>query len=297
MSNLVKITPNLLEKYKEKWLGYNNGNVDESAWNREVYYLQKAINGNEMLQQADQASVIEALMNARQFGLSLNPALKMAYVIPRRVKGTVIAQLEPSYMGLSKMMMDLGIVKKWSAECVYEGDEFDMDLSAERKITKHKPHYMLGKEQGKLVLVYSTATLHDGSIDQVVVPATDIYSIRDRSESFKRGGGGPWGTDFGEMAKKTAFRRHFKTLPKSAGIIMSTEMEPISKYVEQAEEDYSTPRIEHNPRVRVPGEKMAEFCAAITSGGATAEQIIETHNLVDDQGAELLKLALDLAKQ
>lgn len=297
MSNLVKITPTGLEKYKDKWLGYNNGNADESAWNREVYYLQKAINNNDMLQQADMATVVEVLMNARQFNLSLNPALKMAYVIPRRVKGTVVALLEPSYMGLSKMMMDLGIVKRWGAECVYEGDEYDVDLSSDRKVTNHKPHYLLNKERGNLVLVYSTAILHDGSIDQIVVPAQEVYAIRDRSESWKRGQSGPWGTDFGEMAKKTAFRRHFKTLPKSAGIAMTQAMEPLAKYIETAEDDYQAPRIDHNPRVRVPGDKMAEFCAAINSGSSTAEEIIEEHNLVDDQGAELLKLALELAKQ
>ena len=73
-------------------------------------------------------------------------------------------------------------------------------------------------------------------------------------------------------------------------------MEPLAKYIETAEDDYQAPRIDHNPRVRVTGEKMAEFCAAVSSG-TPAEEIIESHNLVDDQAKELLQLAIDIHKQ
>jgi phage RecT family recombinase len=287
------ITPKSLEPHMNKWLQYSLNRGSEQDFKREAYYLAKIVGENQSLRNADQLSIIEAFMNAGQFGLSLNPALKQAYIIPRRKGDRMMAHLEPSYMGLSKIMSDLGVVKSWSGELIYENDTFEVDLSnVGKKVTKHTPAWIKGEEPGAFVGVYTTAVLSDGSVDQVLMNAKEIIGIRDRSESWKRGQSGPWATDFGEMAKKTCMRRHFKTIPKSSGV----NYEPISKYIETAEEDYQPQRVRHNPKVRATEDQMDGYAREI-DGGRKASDICSEENLVEEQCAALEKYELSRASE
>lgn len=86
---------------------------------------------------------------------------------------------------------------------VHDTDEFDYEQGLEPKIT-HKPNW---RQPGKPVAVYAVAKLPDGGYDVEVLSWDDVQAVRKRSRS---GASGPWVTDPGEMAKKTAVKRLLK---------------------------------------------------------------------------------------
>jgi recombination protein RecT len=163
-----------------------------------------------------------AVLNVAQIGLSLNPALKQAYLVPRKAQRdgqwVVEAQLMPSYQGLVKLITDAGTVTHLEAHLIWEGDDVVIDMASDTKVAKHTPYIMTGKPKGEMRGVYSLATLADGSRQIEVMSRDEVYAIRERSESWRnRKEGVPtiWTTDEGEMVRKTVIRRHFKYLPKS----------------------------------------------------------------------------------
>src|SRR5690606_15555712 len=65
---------------------------------------------------------------------------------------------------------------------------------------------------------YSVAKLHDGSHHVNWMYPYEIDDIRSRSM-----GGQAWAKNYGEMAKKTAIKRHWKTLPKTDRAILAAK--------------------------------------------------------------------------
>src|SRR5262249_4802478 len=68
------------------------------------------------------------------------------------------------------------------------------------------------KDRGAIYCAYSWVRLPDGTEEFDVMGIDEVESIRKRSKSADKG---PWVTDYNEMAKKTVFRRHSKSLPLS----------------------------------------------------------------------------------
>lgn len=153
-------------------------------------------------------SLLFAMSNVAQCGLSLNPAKKEAYLVPR--KGTVC--FDPSYMGLCKLATDTGSIKWIQAKLVYEKDTFVMHGVDEKPTHGHTPF----GDRGKLVGVYSCALTADGSYLTEAMSIDEVYAIRNRSEAYKANPQKtPWFTDEGEMIKKTCVKRQHKMLPRS----------------------------------------------------------------------------------
>ena len=72
-----------------------------------------------------------------------------------------------------------------------------------------------GQERGKIIGAYVLVDFSNGRRKSEVMSIKELESIRKRSQA---GSSGPWKTDFGEMAKKTVFRRCVKWLPIERGI-------------------------------------------------------------------------------
>jgi len=172
-------------------------------------YLMKVAQGNE-------ASLAQAITNVAAIGLSLNPAEKQAYLIPRNIKegDKWVSKifLESSYMGLCKLATDSGSIEWVQANCVYQNDTFTDNGPGERPTHKYNA---FSKERGEFVGVYCVAKTHTGDFLTTVMPVDDVYNIRERSEAWKKGKFGPWATDFNEQAKKTVVRRGFKMWPRT----------------------------------------------------------------------------------
>lgn len=178
---------------------------------KEQGFAIQALNNNDTLMNAainSPASLLNSVLNVALTGLSLNPVLKFAYLIPR--KGRVL--LEPSYIGLIKILTDAGIVKSIRAEIVRQNDDFDFQLGS-KPFIRHSRN--LASDNDSIIGAYAIAELADGLQQFEVMSKSDIDKIMERSESAKSNFS-PWKSDYSEMARKTVIRRLYKYLPKSS---------------------------------------------------------------------------------
>ena len=219
MSDLIKfVKEKAHSEIKADWLAQSG--LDEAAFMRELSFALQHLTNNPYLQKCDPQSILKAVLNIAQTGLTLNPVLKYAYLVPRRNGDKLECCLDPSYQGLVKLLTDTGSVNSIEAHLIYAGDEIEVNLADPRKITKHIPYFLAGNEKGETLGVYSVATLKDGKLHGEVMSLRDVYEIRDRSEAYRAFKAGkvkstPWVQDEGEMTRKTVIKRHWKYLPKS----------------------------------------------------------------------------------
>lgn len=121
------------------------------------------------------------------------------------------AQWMPMVEGLRKMVRNSGDISTISVQVVHEKDLFDYELG-DHEFLKHKPAL---KARGPIIGAYSIAKLKDGEVSREYMDIEQIQAVRERSKSKDSG---PWKTDFSEMCRKTVFRRHYKSLPKSTDL-------------------------------------------------------------------------------
>jgi phage RecT family recombinase len=178
---------------------------------KELGFAIQLLRGNAYLSKVadnDPNSLLSAMSNVAFIGLSLNPALKEAYLVPR--KGKIC--LDPSYGGMIKLATDSGSIVWVQANLVYKEDHFTSNGPGEKPTHAHDP---FSENRGEFVGVYCVAKTKEGDFLTTTMNRIEIHEIRDSSEGYKSGKGSPWNTHFGEMAKKTVIRRAYKTWPRS----------------------------------------------------------------------------------
>lgn len=188
---------------------------DEETYLKEISFGMQLIKQSKQLQRCTAESVMESIVNLAQVGLTLNPVLKLAYMVPRYAAGQMKCCIEPSYQGLIKLVTDTGSAKTIYAHVVNEGDDFEVMLGTETTI-KHVPRFT----SDKFDKVYAVAILHDGTKQVEIMTVDQVKDIRDMSESYKafidkKISSCVWAEHFDEMAKKTVIRRLVKYLPKT----------------------------------------------------------------------------------
>lgn len=158
-------------------------------------------------------SVRDSVTNIAAIGISLNPAKKQAYLVPR--KGGICLVI--SYMGLLDLAIQSGSILWGQAELVYASDKFAMHGFDQPPTHERNP---FAKDRGELVGVYSVVKTKDGDYLTTTMTADEVFDIRDRSDAWQayekdKSKKCPWVTDEGEMVKKTVIKRAYKTWPKS----------------------------------------------------------------------------------
>jgi len=159
------------------------------------------------LLECTQESFFKTLLDLSAMGLE--PDGRRAHLIPYRdnKRGVTECQLVVDYKGLVELVRRSGDVAKIHADVVCENDHFQHSMG---EVTKHT--FDLKKERGEPYAAYAQVTLKDGSVQAEIMPKADIEKIRAKSRAGKSG---PWVDYWGEMAKKTAFRRLTKWLTLS----------------------------------------------------------------------------------
>ena len=174
----------------------------------ELGFAMQIFQNNPTLQRCDPTSILNAVVNVARTSITLNPVMKLAYLIPRKNK----CVLEFSYMGLVAMLRDNGCIKSISAHIVYEDENFEFDL-ANNKI-RHLPKYAQSENEHnlrKIIGCYSRATLPNNEIVYEFMPMWEIEKVKRSSEGSdnKYSAGQTWKD---EMIKKSVIKRHFKML-------------------------------------------------------------------------------------
>ena len=155
------------------------------------------------LRNCTQESLFKCLLDLSMYGLE--PDGRRAHLIPYGNECTLIID----YKGLAELVRRSGDVSYIHADVVYEHDEFEYQFGS-GAVLRHKPNL---ENRGENIRgAYSFVKLKDGSEDFIVLSKQEIEKVRKRSKAAQNG---PWVTDWDEMAKKTAFRRHSKWLPLS----------------------------------------------------------------------------------
>lgn len=206
-------------------------------FNREAGFAIQILVNNPYLMKCDGDSIKHAVVNVALTGITLNPALKYAYLVPRKVKNELKCILDISYMGMIKILTDAGAVKNVDAGVIYQNDRYDFRRGSDPYF-KHVPAL---SNRGEKIGAYAIAFLRDGGFQYEILGREDIEKVRATSESWKNEEGrkySPWETWEEEMWKKTALKKLFKLLPKtnfSDQLIAAishdydSEMEDISK--------------------------------------------------------------------
>lgn len=217
-----------LELVKEKMLKL----ISEEDYLREASFAMQAINQSEYLQKCSKESLLKAVFNTATTGLSLNPVLKFASLVPRYIGGQYQCVLEPQYQGLVKLITDTGSVQNVYAHNVCEGDEFDVAYGTTTEIV-HKPKF-----KSKVIThSYAVAILPNGTKQFEVMTKEELDHIRGMSESYKAFDAKKiktciWVQHEGEMCKKTVIKRLVKYLPKT------DKYEKLAEAVELDNQDY-----------------------------------------------------------
>lgn len=187
----------------------------KEKFTKECSFAVQHFNKNSYLAGASTQSKLQAVLNVAMTGLTLNPVLKLAYLVPRYSNRQVECFLEPSYQGLVKLITDTGSAKNVIAHPVYDGDEFEVSLGTGQEIT-HKPKF----QSKDITHFYCVSTLFDGGMQIEVMTAEQVNDIRDCSESYKSFKAGKsksciWNDHYSEMGRKTVVKRAVKYLPKT----------------------------------------------------------------------------------
>lgn len=184
----------------------------EQQFAREINFAMQSLMGNDFLLNCAKQNpeyLVEAIKNVSLTGLTLNPELRLGYLIP--YKGKIA--FRSSYMGKVDILIRSGMVKWIEANLVYEKDLFKIQKGNEDKII-HEPD-VFASDRGNIKGGYWIATLPSGLKVSGTMSKDEIDTIKQRSESVKAGKQSPWDSDYEEMAKKTIINRAFKSLPKS----------------------------------------------------------------------------------
>ena len=244
------------------------------------------------------ASLKNAILNIASIGVSLNPAKKEAYLVPRG--GQVC--LDVSYMGLVSISSSSGAVDFVQAKIVRNGESFTDNGPGLAPTHTHDP---FKKDKGEIIGVYCVASTTSGHFLTEIMSYDECIGIRDRTEAYKAFAAGktkscPWVTDEGEMLKKTVIKRAAKLWPKGdankvsridkAVHVLNESDEGIDFKAEQAIEERKQIEADDFKVKNELIESIKLFCSSLTEGKELADKgIFMRDNLKVKSFGELIR--------
>lgn len=210
MSKQISVVENLMALEKP----FNTQNAYALKFESECLFARQQLMKTDLVLTAAQnnpGSLKSAILNVAAIGISLNPALAHAYLVPR--SGAVC--LDVSYRGLVKLATDSGAINWAKPELVYDDEEIEWVNMASLPIHKLNPFGGKRAENGidGLLGGYCVAQLRDGSYMVDHMSIADIQKVADISKAKN----GPWKSWPLEMIKKTLVKRASKSWPQSGG--------------------------------------------------------------------------------
>ncbi len=212
MSNQLTVIENDIFECEGR---FNAVNAFKLNFKREASFALQLLGSNSFLlgiASENPASLENAISNLAAIGISLNPATKEAYLVPR----SRAVCLDISAIGLIKLATDSGSISWAQAKIVHQKDTFEDNGPGQAPTHKFEAF----SERGPIVGVYAVAKTSTGDYLTDSMSIKECHDIRDRSEAWKSFKAGktkscPWSTDEGEMMKKTVIKRASKLWPKS----------------------------------------------------------------------------------
>lgn len=212
MGNSLQIVRDDIYSAQERFDKMSGGVLN---FEREAGFALQVITGNDYalrIATENRQSVINAVTNVAAIGISLNPAKRQAYLVPRDGK----ICLDISYMGLLDLAIQSGSILWGQSELVMAGDRFELQGFDRPPLHNRDP---FSKERGAVVGAYVVVKTRDGDYLTTCMSIDEVFDIRNRSSAWKawesKKARCPWVTDEGEMIKKTVIKRAYKMWPKT----------------------------------------------------------------------------------
>lgn len=171
-----------------------------------------AMQKNPKIGECLQTTIFTSLLTCAQLRLNLDG--REAHLVPfwdgkagPQGNGALVCTLIPDYKGLVRLVLQSGNISNVHADLVCQNDTFEFDKG---RILAHRINFRVPR--GDVYAVYALATFKDGTEKAEVMSAEEVEKIR---ISSKQKDGKPWQDNWGEMAKKTVFKRLTKWLPLS----------------------------------------------------------------------------------
>lgn len=181
--------------------------TDQSVtWAKESQFAIQCLQRNDYLAKtalSNPTSAQNAIINVAAIGITLNPASKLAYLVPR--DGMVC--LDISYMGLLHLAQSTGSIKWGQCKLVYSNDTYEsngLDTAPTHK-------YNAFGERGDVVGGYCTVKTPDGDYLTEEMSLAEIKA----TEATSKAKNGPWKNFWEEMARKTIVKRSSKYWPRA----------------------------------------------------------------------------------
>lgn len=239
------------------------------SFTKECGFATQSLNANSMLMntaQANPQSLKNALVNVASIGLSLNPALGQAYLVPRNKA----VCLDIGYRGMIAHATKTGAVTSITAGLVYKNDVF------EKWEDENGPHFKhseppFGDDRGEIVGAYCRAMLPGGGSHVFTMSVAEIETRRAQSQQGKSDKG-PWHTHYDQMALKTVIRAASKFWPSRA--TTDEPLFPTATFSEPDDEPVREP-INITPEPDAPAELYV-----------TAEQAQQIYNECAEAGLD-----------
>lgn len=198
-----------LHGQQDRFLELDNANGNILSFKQECLFARQLIQKNGFslkIASSNKASLAQSIQNVAAIGISLNPAMAHAYLVPR--DGAIC--LDISYKGLIKIATDTGSILWAKADLVYKNDSFIYKGPA--TAPDHQAD-IFGDDRGEIVGGYCIAKTCEGDYLVEAMSIKEIHEVRNTSKAFTSGKKCPWKDWFNEMAKKTLIKRAAKTWP------------------------------------------------------------------------------------
>ncbi|WNP33623.1 RecT family recombinase [Enterobacter kobei] len=209
---------NIIEFVKQQEPLFVGAASDQSVtWAKESQFALQIFQNNEYLAKVafqNQTSAQNAIINVAAIGISLNPAQKLAYLVPR--KGAIC--LDISYMGLMHIAQQSGAIKWCQSAIVRKNDQFHREGLDKPPVHIYND-FDTAEQRGDIVGAYVVVKTDDGDYLTHTMRIDAIYAIRDRSEAWKKykqdsSKKCPWVTDEEQMILKTVVKQAAKYWPR-----------------------------------------------------------------------------------
>lgn len=219
--------------------------TDQSVtWAKESQFAIQAFQKNDFLAKtamANPTSAQNAIINVAAIGITLNPAAKLAYLVPR--DGGV--HLDISYMGLLHLAQVSGAIQWGQCRLVHANDTYESN--GLDKAPTHK--YNAFGERGPVVGGYCTVKTQQGDYLTDEMSLAEIKQVENTSKAKN----GPWKNWWEEMARKTIVKRAAKYWPR---------VERVDNAIHHLNDDEGIemePVMPHKPEIEVAAEAEERF--------------------------------------
>lgn len=240
-------------------------NKEEIAFGRESIFAMAAIRKSEALQKCDLDSIRDAVMNIAFVGLTLNPALGYAYLVPHYNKQSKRqeAVLWMGYKGMEKLATSGGAVSAIEAHVVYAADEFFIEQGTSPRVIHRIKN---PSKRGEPIGAYCIATVAASGQKLVeFMNREDILKARAVAKT-----GEVWDGPFGlEQWRKTVIRRASKHWPRDAAL---EHLDEALGRLEAAEFEPHVAPPDVEPIVCITDEQALELHALLTDHSLAPEK-------------------------